>query len=207
MLSSKRNNYRALATLSLAVLGLFYMTPGFSADSTVSTASSEKKNVDFLGNAALIDLAEVSLGKLGDKKAQHPDVKALAQHMLHDHGKHSDQLKKIAAQLRTDLPQKMDAEHQQLYDKLAQLDGKKFDEEFTHAMVEGHKKAIAFYESAAKNETHADLRNFFNDTIPTLQEHLRTAQKTEAALATKAVKESAETPSNVEAPKPAPAAR
>lgn len=203
MLSSKRNDYRALATLTLALLGLFYMTPAFSADSTAAATSSEKKNVDFLSQAASIDLAEVSLGKLGQKKAQSADVKALAQHMLHDHGKHSEQLKKIAAQLRTNLPQKLDAEHQELYNKLAQLEGRKFDEEFTHAMVEGHKKAIAFYETAAKNETNADLKSFFNDTLPTLQEHLRSAQKTEASLASNAVKEPAGTPSNVSAPKPA----
>jgi len=192
MFSSKRNAYRLLLSLSAAFAVAFYMSPAFSADSAAPTAGTGINSIqdqpapDYLTQAANIDLAEVTLGRLAKKKATNADVKALAHHMAHDHSRHSATLKNFAAQQKMSLPQKLDPEHQKLFDKLDKLSGAEFDEAFASAMVDGHKKAIAFYEKASKSEPNAELRSFFAKTLPTLQDHLRMAQKTDASLAASA---------------------
>ena len=189
MFSSKRYAYRPLLSLSVALTAAFYMPPAFSADSAAPIGSvgtlEEKLPPDYVTRAANIDLGEMTIGKLAREKAQNGDVEALALHLTQNHSEHMTELTKLIAHPSA-LPQKLDPEHQKIFDKLQTLSGAEFDEAFTHAMVEGHKKAIALYEDASKNEPNAPLRNFFANTIPTLQEHLRMAQKTDATLAARA---------------------
>jgi putative membrane protein len=184
MFFSNRANRQLILSLSVLLVGPICMQFACCADSAPGAAPiSAQEGVNFIRQAAEIDFAEVTIGKLAEQKAQGAAVKSLAQHIVNDHSKHSDSLKKLAAQHKVDLPKKLEPEHQQLYDKLDKLSGVEFDKEFTHAMVEGHKKAIAFYEAASKNEINENLSSFFKKTIPTLQEHLRMAQKAESELA------------------------
>jgi putative membrane protein len=55
-------------------------------------------------------------------------------------------------------------------------------------MVADHKDAIKEFQKAAQNADDADIKAFASNTLPTLQEHLRMAQETQAKLSTSASK-------------------
>jgi putative membrane protein len=60
------------------------------------------------------------------------------------------------------------------YDRLSKLSGGQFDNQFVKTMVTDHKKDIAEYEKEAKSKS--PLADFANDTLPTLEHHLQTAE-------------------------------
>ena len=62
-----------------------------------------------------------------------------------------------------------------MYDKLSKLTGDAFDRQFATEMVADHKKDIQKYQRAAK-EKNDPVADYANQTLPTLQKHLETAQ-------------------------------
>src|ERR1041384_8583867 len=65
-------------------------------------------------------------------------------------------------------------EDKKKHDELAKLSGAEFDREFAKAMVKGHEEAISKFEAASKGDD--DIAKFAQETLPTLQKHLKTAQ-------------------------------
>jgi sporulation protein YlmC with PRC-barrel domain len=74
-----------------------------------------------------------------------------------------------------------DAE-KKMHDELTKLSGMEFDREFAKAMVKGHQDAIAKFEAASKGDD--DVAKFAQETLPTLQEHLKTAQSLASSQST-----------------------
>jgi uncharacterized protein (DUF305 family) len=75
-------------------------------------------------------------------------------------------------------------EHAQVMERLGTLRGAAFDAEFANAMVQGHEKAIAMLERAQPQLQHDELRTFITNTLPTLRQHLQTAQSLGGTSAT-----------------------
>jgi putative membrane protein len=138
-----------------------------------------QQDIDFAKKAAGDGMAEVELGRLAQQKAASDQVKQFGQRMVDDHSKANDQLRSIAQQKGIDLPQDLPAEAQQTYDELQQKSGHDFDQTYMDLMVEDHHKAIDLFQQEAKSGKDADLENFAEETLPTLQEHLQLAQQTQ----------------------------
>lgn len=66
--------------------------------------------------------------------------------------------------------------HMKMMQQLERLRGAEFDAAFSNAMVEGHQKAIAMLEPAQTQVQNAELRRLITSTLPTLRQHLQTAQ-------------------------------
>jgi sporulation protein YlmC with PRC-barrel domain/uncharacterized protein (DUF305 family) len=79
-------------------------------------------------------------------------------------------------------PTEPNAADKRKHDELAPLSGAQFDQEFAKAMVKGHEEAIAKFEAAAKGND--DVAKFAQDTLPTLQKHLKTAQSLASSKST-----------------------
>ncbi len=91
----------------------------------------------FYKKAAMGNMAEVQLAKLGAQKAQNPQVKQFAQQMADAHQRALDELKQVAAG-NVDWPSTVDEKHRKAHDKLSGLSGEEFDREFMSAMVNAH---------------------------------------------------------------------
>jgi len=79
-------------------------------------------------------------------------------------------------------PTEPKAADKQKHDELAKLSGADFDREFAKAMVKGHEEAISKFEAASKGDD--DIAKFAQETLPTLQKHLKTAQSLESSKST-----------------------
>jgi putative membrane protein len=138
-----------------------------------------QKDIDFAKKAAGDGMAEVKLGKLAQQQAENDQVKQFGQRMVDDHSKANDKLKSIAQQKGIDLPQNLPEEAQQAYDDLQKHSGHEFDQAYMDMMVEDHHKAIDLFQQETKAGKDADLQKFAEETLPTLQQHLDLAEKTQ----------------------------
>lgn len=133
--------------------------------------------------------AELAVGQLAASKAQSADVKRYAQHLATDH-KQSDTkvlalAKKRNVQLGAMTPTKEQAERNKQHDALLQrlkaTPPQQFDQAFTSAMVDGHRKAIELVQQALSQCEDADLHVLLQDTLPALSEHMQAAQRLTSA--------------------------
>ncbi len=132
---------------------------------------------NFMVKAAQGGMAEVELGQLAEQNAQNADVKAFAQRMVTDHSKANDQLKQLAAQQGVSLPTSLDAKDQATKDRLEKLHGAAFDKAYMHDMVMDHKKDVAEFKHESTAAKTPALRDWAQQTTPTLESHLQEAEK------------------------------
>jgi putative membrane protein len=149
---------------------------------TASTASLTAADREFMTKAAQGGLAEVELGRLAAQKAQSPDVKQFGQRMVDDHSRVNTELKTLATSKGVTLPTDIDAATKEEQAKLSKLTGAAFDKEYMRLMVDDHRKDVAEFEKESKDQDNADVRAFAAKTLPTLQEHLKLAETTNAKL-------------------------
>lgn len=132
----------------------------------------------FMMKAAEDGLAEVHLAQLAQQKASSESVKALAKNIEQDHTKANAELKRIAGLRNVDLPAAPPATgaHKKNMDKLEKLSGGEFDRAYLRAMVKDHRSAVKLFERQSTNGMDSDLKTFASNTLPTLQNHLQSAQ-------------------------------
>ncbi len=175
----------ALATtmmMSMLSLGAFAQSSSSSGDESKpnaqqSSAKLSSADRQFVTKAAQGGMAEVELGQLAAQKAQNPQVKEFGQKMVDDHSKANDQLKQIASQEGVTLPTGLDAKDQALKDKLSKLSGDQFDRMYMQHMVQDHKKDVADFQKEANSGKDQQVKQFAQQTLPTLKEHLQMAQQ------------------------------
>ena len=136
---------------------------------TVSAATKK-----FVNEAAITDMFEIQAGQLAQQKANDSAYKDFAEMTIADHTKTTDQLKGM--NLGVELPQQLDAAHKAKLDKLNQLSGAAFERQYKTDQVQGHRQAIALFERYAKSGDNKELKQFAQNTLPTLKKHLQHAQ-------------------------------
>jgi len=139
--------------------------------------AQQSDDAQFVVKAGECDLAEINIGRLAQQRASRQDIRQFAAQLVQDHSTHLNQLNELANRNRWKGAERMDQEHQQLFQKLAAMQGQEFDRMFVSKMVEGHKKVIGMYTHASQNCQHAELKNFANQTLPVIRQHEQIAQR------------------------------
>jgi putative membrane protein len=134
---------------------------------------------DFVKTVAISDMFEIQAGQLAAQKAQNSDVKSFGQEMVDDHSKTSDDLKELIKDedIKVEVPAKLDEEHQTKLDKLKGLSGSQFDQTYVRTQVKAHEKAVSLFEAYAADGENDDLKDWAEDTLPKLKEHLAEANE------------------------------
>ena len=150
----------ALATLALA---------GCGAPSTP----------DFVQKAAMSDMYEVQVGKLAADKGQSDAVKQFGRQMVDAHTKTTQELSGIVKikNIKVDLPTKLDAKHQKLIDDLNSSSAQDFDKAYANQQVDAHQEAVELFKKYAASGDDADVKQFAQKTLPTIEHHLDEAKK------------------------------
>jgi putative membrane protein len=148
-----------------------------TAMSGKNSAGQGSSDTAFVKKAAQGGLAEVELGQLATQKAASEDVKKFGQRMVDDHSKANDQLKQVAQQQHIDIPTELNAKDKATKAKLEKLSGEQFDRAYMKDMVQDHRKDVSEFERASKTAKDPAVKSFAEQTLPTLREHLKEAQK------------------------------
>jgi putative membrane protein len=172
--------------LGLAGLGLATGAAAQTATQPAAAAATAKSipadDKSFAEHAAIGGMAEVEMGKLAQQKAGSDQVKQFGQRMVDDHSKANEELKQVASAKGLTLPSDLDAKHKSKLEKLQKLSGAQFDKAYMDDMVADHKKDVSDFEKEAKAGKDSDVKGFASKTLPTLQEHLKLAESTHAAV-------------------------
>jgi putative membrane protein len=152
------------------------ISTGSSTGATSSTSHTASSDRLFVRKAAQGGLAEVQLGQLATEKAASPEVKQFGQRMVDDHTKANDQLKQIAQQQGIQVPDQLDAKDAATKARLEKLSGKEFDRAYMHDMVMDHTKDVTEFKHEANSGKDSAVKSFAQQTVPTLEDHLKEAK-------------------------------
>ena len=150
----------------------------------------------FRAKATSSDAFEITSSKIALTHATNTDVKDFATMMVHDHTATTDKLVALGGINKASLESKMEIGKDGKYAgndllsasqaaELNSLNSKSnadFDQTYMDDQVQGHKDAVALMEDYAKNGTNKKLKAFAAETLPTIKEHLATAEKLDAAM-------------------------
>jgi putative membrane protein len=146
---------------------------GAAGDSGSMVSATDRK---FMEDAARGGMAEVQLAQMAQQKASRQEVKDYARKLEQDHTQANDKLKSIAQQRQIQLSTDI-GEHQQMVSRLSNLSGDEFDRAYMRMMVQDHKKDIKEFQRESNRSIDSDLKEFASTTLPTLQQHLQSAEQ------------------------------
>jgi putative membrane protein len=139
-------------------------------------------DAEFAQKAARGGKHEVDGAKFALNKAQHADLKALANRLIKDHTAADNELstimktKKIAmGEAKKDEPSN---------ESWRSTTGAAFDRAYVDHLITEHEKTITLFETEISSGTDAELKAFATKTLPTVKEHLKAAQDLKAKLTT-----------------------
>ncbi len=139
-----------------------------------------KTDAQFLASAAEINLEEIQLGQLAQKKSTMMDVQELGKMMETEHTKSLGDLTTLASKKGISLPKSVTSEAKEEYKELNNKSEKKFNDEYCELMIKGHKHAIALFETASKDSKDSEIKAWAAATLPALRMHLEHAKMCKA---------------------------
>jgi putative membrane protein len=134
--------------------------------------NDNEKDVQFLVNAAEINMEEISLGQLAQHKGSTNHVKELGKMMEESHTKSMAELTALAQTKSISLPTSQTDNVKEAYKNLNEKSGNDFGKEYSSMMVNGHKKAIELFEKASTECTDPEIKAWAAATLPILRTHL-----------------------------------
>jgi putative membrane protein len=158
--------------LAVSIIAAAVTTPARAANDQTTQAS--KVDQTFLTDAIEGDLAEIKMGQLAQQKGQSNEARQFGKMLEQDHSQHLQKAKAAAEQTGTSMPVEPNAKQKEMYGQLSKVSSAQFDKKFAQNMVADHKQDIGKYEEEAKSK--GPLAAFAQETLPTLQKHLQTAE-------------------------------
>lgn len=146
---------------------------------TDATESKTRSDEEFVKDAASGGMAEVKLGQLAQEKGTAQAVKNFGSRMVNDHSKAADQLKAAASVSNIQVPDKLNAKDEALYNRLSKMSGAAFDREYAKEMVADHTHDVSEFRKEALDGRNQAIQAFASQTLPTLQDHLKQAREME----------------------------
>ncbi|MBX6369204.1 MAG: DUF4142 domain-containing protein [Rhodospirillales bacterium] len=150
--------------------------------STETKQKADRGDRKFMENAAHGNAKEIALGKMAQQKAQHPQVKQLAETIVKDHTEAGEKLGPIATSMGVDLSKAMAAGQKDDVDDFQKLSGVEFDRKYVEAMVDDHEDDTEEFDEAAKNAKNPELKAWAAEVAPKLHNHLELAKAADKAL-------------------------
>ena len=144
-----------------------------------SARAGQGQNTDqkFVECAAGMDQFEIQAAKLAERQAEDDQIKQFARQIIQDHQQSSQALQQAAQQAGIQVSQQLKPVQQAMLQDLQQLQGRDFDRAWLYGNVAGHTIAVLKFRDAAKESQNEQLKEFAQQTLPKLQQHLQKAQE------------------------------
>lgn len=137
---------------------------------------------DFIQTVAASDAFEIQSSELAAQRAARQDVKTLATHMITAHRETTQQLTSLASSNNLPAPApQLNATQTASLENLRNQSGEAFDDAYLDAQVAAHENAVRAFEDYAANGEAGPLKDWANQTLPALRQHLADAQNLENA--------------------------
>ncbi|MEW9550794.1 DUF4142 domain-containing protein [Nonomuraea sp. NPDC050783] len=123
------------------------------------------------------NLAEIQSGRLAQGKGSAKAVKSVGKMMLDDHTALDRKVTQAATQLGIDLPGSPNAEQRELGQKLREVTGADFDQDFLAGMTKSHNAALEATRQEIAKGTSPQVVALAKEAEPKLKEHLAALRK------------------------------
>lgn len=167
---------------AFAVGALVALAAGTALCAGPATTTKQVSDSTFAKKANEGNLAEVKLAQLAESKSQSPEVKTFARRIIADHTQANDKLKDAASQANINLPAHPNTKQKDTYDRLSRLSGAAFDRAYARDQVTDHQHDISVYKNEAQNGQNPQIKQYAQNTLPVLHEHLSLARQMSRAV-------------------------
>jgi putative membrane protein len=137
---------------------------------------ADDPDATFYKKAAESGIFEVDAGNQAQQKAGMQPVKDFGAMMVKDHTAANNQLKTLAASKNVSLPTSASVAEIAQKGKLDVLTGDTYDKSYIKGQIKAHHEAIALFKKEIASGQDADAKSFAQQTLPTLQQHLKAAR-------------------------------
>lgn len=138
---------------------------------------------DFVKRAAIGNMFEIQSSQLAEQKSQNDQVRQFAQRMIEDHTAADDRMKSLVQNMQgVTAPTSLDQPHQQMMQTLQSASGAGFDRAYVQMQVTAHRDAVNLFDRYAQNGDNQQLKQFAQQTVPTLRDHLQSIEQIQRAM-------------------------
>ena len=150
-------------------------TKGIAEDKNADNMSTreDKRNAQFLVNAAEISRNEIRYGQMGNDKGSHTHIKVLGTMVKSDHEILLAEVTSLAKLKNVALPTAQTANGVRAYERLNQVMGVDFGIEYSKVLIAEHREAIKIFEETSQTSEDKDIRSWASNSLPMLRAHLK----------------------------------
>ncbi len=144
------------------------------ATGVVSGLTAPTSTQGYVDAAAIADMYEVEAGKIAQKRAKDPKVKAFGAMMVEDHTKSTQMIKDAIASGGANVmpPAAVDERRKGMLDNLNQAGDSDFDGAYLHQQLAAHMEALELHKSYADHGDNAALKAAAGKIVPVVEHHL-----------------------------------
>jgi putative membrane protein len=114
---------------------------------------------------------------------QNREIRRFAQQMIDDHTKAGSMMREVAAREGINLPQtpELSPKHVEMARNVEGAGSGQFDRIYMDAQVAAHQETVELFRDYAQSGDNANIRDFAQTILPTLENHLTEAQNLRCA--------------------------
>ena len=163
-----------LTTALVATGSLFAQQKHQSAMAGQNMQNSADRS--FISSAAEANLVEIDMAKMVGQKSTDPAVKDFANRMVTDHTQASQKLASVAEMNGVKLPAEESATERNEKSELQKLSDAQLNDAYLRDELQSHKEAISAFKNEIEHGQNQEAKNYAEQTLPTLQDHIRIAE-------------------------------
>lgn len=137
---------------------------------------ADDPDASFYKHAAEGGLFEIDTGNQAQQKSGNQSIKDFGAMLVKDHTAAAATLKSLAQSKSISLPTSASVGEIAEKGKLDVLTGDTYDKSFIKTQIKAHRETIALFKKEAAAGQDADAKAFAQQTLPTLEQHLRAAR-------------------------------
>jgi putative membrane protein len=166
-------NGTALYTAIFAASALQAQSTGPSAAPPRYSAPISHAAKEFLQFAVQANQTEIVMANAAEVTSQNDAVRDLARMLLIDHHQNYSLLQSIAQNHGVALDPSLDRLNRQAVNRLEKVSDAAFDRDYTSVVLKDHVKSITRFDRALSDIQEPSIREYAQNTLATLRQHLR----------------------------------
>ena len=137
---------------------------------------------DFINQAEAVDVQERTVAKLIKEKSRNKELKKYADTMESVHSAALQKLAAVAKKYDMNVDPAASVAQSDTVNEFKYLSGNNLDVHFVDLVIQDHQKDVGLFQQEARWAKTNDLRDYANQTLPTLETHLKQAEQLQAQL-------------------------